>query len=110
MTEMPEPQVHQPRIDHETIIAEAVARLAALSPYEYEAIRKDDSTIFNFGASYDFGDWELGFDVLNLTDADDDDIAYWFESRLATEPAGVEDIHFHPSNPRTYRATLRYKF
>jgi len=77
---------------------------------EDDSIRKDDSTILNFGISYDFGDWTLGLDVLNLTDAEDDDIAYFFESRLPGETAGVEDIHFHPSNPRTYRATLRYEF
>jgi outer membrane receptor protein involved in Fe transport len=77
---------------------------------EDEAIRKDDSSIVNFGAEYDFGNWELGIDVLNLLDAEDDDIAYFFESRLPGEIAGVEDIHFHPSNPRTVRATVKFKF
>ena len=77
---------------------------------EDESVRKDDSTILNMGMSYDFGQWELGFDVLNLTDEDDDDIAYFFESRLPGEATGIEDIHFHPSNPRTVRAIVRYKF
>ena len=63
-----------------------------------------------FGAGYDFGNWELGVDVLNLLDAEDDDIAFFFESRLPGEVAGVEDIHFHPSNPRTVRAIVKFKF
>jgi outer membrane receptor protein involved in Fe transport len=77
---------------------------------EDASVKKDDSSILNLGLAYDFGDWNLGLDVLNLTDAEDDDIAYFFESRLPGETAGVEDIHFHPSNPRTYRVTLRYEF
>jgi hypothetical protein len=48
--------------------------------------------------------------VLNLLDRDDDDIAYFFESRLPWESTGVEDIHFHPANPRAIRALLKYKF
>ena len=44
-------------------------------------------------------------DVLNLLDSDDDDITYFYASRLAGEPAeGVEDLHFHPIEPRTVRA------
>lgn len=81
---------------------------AALS--EDESVKKDGSTLLHFGLSYARPDWELGLDVLNLLDKEDDDIAYWFESRLPGEAAGVEDIHFHPSNPRTIRVLLRYKF
>ena len=81
---------------------------AALS--EDESIKKDGSTLLHFGVSYAQQSWELGLDVLNLLDKRDDDIAYWFESRLAGELAGVEDIHFHPSNPRTIRLLMRYKF
>jgi len=77
---------------------------------EDNSIRKDDSTILNFGAEYDFGNWELGIDVLNLLDAEDDDVAFFFESRLPGEVAGVEDIHFHPANPRTVRAIVKFKF
>ena len=54
----------------------------------------------NFNVSY----------VLNLLDRESDDIAYWFESQLPHEPAGVEDIHFHPANPRAIRVLLKYKF
>lgn len=77
---------------------------------EDEAIMKESSTLVNVGLSRSFGQWEIGVDVLNALDADDDDIAYFFESRLAGEPEAVEDIHFHPANPRTIRAMFRYSF
>jgi outer membrane receptor protein involved in Fe transport len=71
---------------------------------------KESSTLVHAGVSYDFGAWQVGVDILNAFDAEDDDIAYFFESRLAGELAGVEDIHFHPANPRTVRAMVRYTF
>ena len=77
---------------------------------EDESVRKDGSTLLNAGLSYAYNNWELGVDVFNLLDSEDDDIAYFFESRLPGELAGVEDIHFHPSNPRTIRVLLKYKF
>ena len=75
-----------------------------------EEIRKDSSTLIHFGLSYEQDTWEIGIDVLNLLDRESDDIAYWFESQLPHEPAGVEDIHFHPANPRAIRVLLKYKF
>lgn len=77
---------------------------------EDEAVFKESSTLVNLGVSYSFRQWELGVDMLNIFDAQDDDIAYFFESRLPGEVNGVEDIHFHPSNPRSIRALLKYKF
>lgn len=77
---------------------------------EDESVRKDSSTIMNIGLSRDFGDWKVGLDVLNLLNAEDDDIAYFFESRLPGETTAVEDVHFHPSNPRSVRVKFRYEF
>jgi outer membrane receptor protein involved in Fe transport len=77
---------------------------------EDEAIQKDGSTLVHAGISYQFNNWEIGIDALNLFDAEDDDIAYYFESQLAGETTGVEDIHFHPSNPRHIRLLLKYRF
>jgi outer membrane receptor protein involved in Fe transport len=77
---------------------------------EDEAINKDSSTLLNLGLSYARQRWEFGIDVLNLLDRADDDIAYFFESRLPDEAEAVEDIHFHPANPRALRLMLRYKF
>lgn len=45
--------------------------------------------------------------ALNLLDSDADDIQYFYASRLEGEPAdGVEDVHFHPVEPRQVRAAL----
>ena len=74
-----------------------------------EAVEKDSSTLVNLGISYTQGNWEIGLDVLNLLDAEDDDIAYWFESQLHGEISPIEDIHFHPVEPRTLRVLLKYK-
>lgn len=47
---------------------------------------------------------ELGFEVYNLLDDDVNDIDYFYASRLPGEPEeGVEDVHFHPAEPRTFR-------
>ena len=77
---------------------------------EDDSVQKSASTLVNLGISYARQDWEIGLDVLNLFDRNDDDIAYFFESRLPGELAGVEDFHFHPTNPRTTRVLLKYKF
>jgi hypothetical protein len=46
-------------------------------------------------------------DVFNLLDAADSDIDYYYTSRLPGEPAGgVDDIHFHPTLPRTARVSV----
>jgi len=41
---------------------------------------------------------------------DDSDIEYFYKSKLQTEGAPVEDIHFHPVEPRTVRLTLTAHF
>lgn len=49
--------------------------------------------------------------VLNLFESKDNDITYFYASRLPGEPAeGVDDIHFHPVEPRQVRVSLRYNF
>ena len=47
----------------------------------------------------------------NLLDSDVSDIDYFYTSRLPGEPlAGVEDVHLHPSLPRSGRVTLQVSF
>ncbi len=56
-------------------------------------------------------DTRLTLDVFNLLDRKASDIDYYYASRLKGEPAGgVSDIHFHPSEPRTFRVTLSTSF
>jgi outer membrane receptor protein involved in Fe transport len=52
----------------------------------------------------------LTLDVFNLFDRKASDIDYFYESQLAGEPAAVNDIHFHPVEPRTARLTMTYNF
>lgn len=54
---------------------------------------------------------KLTVDVFNLFDSKASDIDYYYTSRLNGEPATrVNDIHFHPVEPRTLRLTLIYNF
>jgi hypothetical protein len=65
----------------------------------------------NAQVRYERGPWLASVDVLNLLDGDENDIEYFYASRLAGEPAdGVEDVHLHPIEPRTVRVSLRYRF
>ena len=76
---------------------------------EDNSVRSDNSWLLNAGSGYRRGAMEFRLDVFNVLDSDDDDIAYYYASRLPGEPAeGVEDIHFHPLEPRTVRATITY--
>jgi outer membrane receptor protein involved in Fe transport len=59
-----------------------------------ESILKDSSTLVNLGVSYSSSSWELGVDVLNIFDATDDDIAYFFESRLPNDPLALKIFIF----------------
>ncbi|QJR10863.1 Vitamin B12 transporter BtuB [Usitatibacter rugosus] len=50
-------------------------------------------------------------DVFNLFDRKDDDIAYFYASRLPGEPAaGVDDVHFHPVERRAARVSVSLAF
>lgn len=62
------------------------------------------TSLVNFGTHYSWERMTLGLDILNLLDSDDHDIDYFYPSRLLGEPEeGVEDVHFHPVEPRTLR-------
>jgi hypothetical protein len=55
--------------------------------------------------------WRLSLDVFNLFDRKASDIDYYYRSRLPGEPAeGVQDVHFHPVEPRTVRFTVSTRF
>ena len=54
---------------------------------------------------------KIAFDVFNLFDRKASDIDYFYASRLRGEPAeGIEDIHFHPVEPRRFRVSLTASF
>ena len=54
---------------------------------------------------------DVTLDILNLTDRQNNDISYYYSSRVAGESSsGVEDTHVHPAEPRTLRTSVRYRF
>jgi len=85
---------------------------------EDNSVRSDSTTITNARVGYKFTNKvRVQLDVLNLFGSKDSDIAYFYASCLPSElgsaacPAaaprdGVEDIHFHPVEPRQFRLTL----
>ncbi len=65
----------------------------------------------NARVGYRKNDWEVALDCLNVLGRDDNDIEYYYASRLKGEPAvGVEDVHLHPAEPRTFRLSLTRRF
>lgn len=79
---------------------------------EDNSVRSSSTVIAYLRASYRFDRrWQLTADVFNLFDRRASDVDYYYSSRLPGEPAeGVNDIHFHPGEPRTLRLTLRAAF
>ncbi len=53
---------------------------------------------------------DLALDVLNLTNRRNNDIAYFYRSRVPGEPPeGVAGLHVHPAEPRTVRLSARFR-
>jgi hypothetical protein len=75
---------------------------------EDNSARSRPATLFNGLLDYDFGRFAVRAEMLNLLDSHDDEIRYFYTSRLPGEPAdGVDDYHFHAFEPRTFRVSLR---
>jgi hypothetical protein len=78
---------------------------------ENNSVRADSSTQVNGSLVYLFPlGIEIGVDVFNLLDAEASDIQYYYASRLPGEPVGgVDDVHFHPVQPRTFRILASWR-
>lgn len=76
---------------------------------EDNSVDGGSTTVVNLQAGYAFLDnLAIRVDAFNLFNSSDDDISYFFESRLPGEPAaGVGDVHFHSVEPRTIRLSLQ---
>lgn len=79
---------------------------------EDNSVRSDSTTLVNLEAEFAVHpQLSVGLGVFNLFDSNDNDITYYYASRLQGEPAeGVEDVHFHPVEPRQLRANLSWRF
>lgn len=83
---------------------------------EDDSVTSDPTTLVNLQAGWQWagfpwGDLTFTLDVLNLFDSSDDDITYFYASRLPGEPdEGIEDKHFHPVEPRSFRGYLVWRY
>ncbi|GAC1654225.1 MAG: TonB-dependent receptor [Gemmatimonadaceae bacterium] len=75
---------------------------------ERNSVRARPANLVSAAAGYLLsGHRRLQLTVLNVFNAVADDIEYFYASRLPGEPAaGVDDIHFHPVEPRQIRVSL----
>ena len=74
------------------------------------SVYADSTTIVNLGTGYRYKDFRVELNFINLFDSGDTDIAYYYESRLPGETAGVNDIVSHPVEPRTLRIQMSMAF
>jgi len=73
--------------------------------------QSDPTTLVNAQVGYKFNEtWSATLDVFNVFDAQDSDIDYFYTSRLRGEAEGVDDVHFHPTEPRQFRLSVTAKF
>ncbi|HYL70954.1 MAG TPA: TonB-dependent receptor plug domain-containing protein [Candidatus Dormibacteraeota bacterium] len=76
-----------------------------------DTVRSHSSLLVSLDAGYHLtAALTATLSLYNLFNRQDDDIAYYYASRLRSESAPVEDIHFHPAEPRTLRANLAWRF
>jgi hypothetical protein len=76
-----------------------------------DEISPPSTFIVNTQIRYRATNWDVVLEVLNTLDSDDHDIDYFYASRLQGEPnEGVEDLHFHPVEPRNIRLSLALRF
>ena len=79
---------------------------------EDNSVRSDASTTVNALLGYELmRGLRAQVEIFNLFDAKVSDIDYFYASRLPGEPAGgVEDVHFHPTQPRSARVAVVFGF
>jgi hypothetical protein len=79
---------------------------------ETNQVRSGETSLLTALFGYDFDRrWSVQVEVFNLLDRKVSAIDYYYTSRLRDEPAaGVDDIHFHPAEPRSVRISLKHNF
>ncbi len=79
---------------------------------EDNSVRSQSTTLASARIGYNINkNLKVSLDVFNLFDRKASDIDYFYVSRLPGEAAeGVNDIHFHPVEPRTARVSLTARF
>jgi hypothetical protein len=76
---------------------------------EDNSVRAEPASLVNAQLGWRLGDLRIGVSMLNALDSEDADIQYFYASRLPGDPPeGVEDVHFHPVEPRQVRVTASW--
>ncbi|MET0656791.1 MAG: hypothetical protein ABW110_01380 [Steroidobacteraceae bacterium] len=74
-------------------------------------IRSDPTTLVNLEADCRIADrYKLSASVFNAFDAKHNDITYYYASQLPGEAEPLDDIHFHPVAPCTFRLSASVQF
>jgi outer membrane receptor protein involved in Fe transport len=98
-------------ITDELVATLTVRHLGEAPLIEDNSVRSSTSTVANALLRWQSGRFGITGEVLNIFDTGDSDIQYFYASRLPGEPPeGVDDLHFHPAEPRTFRVSLRLSF
>jgi len=92
------------------LFASARARYLGTAPLiEDNTVRSEASLLINAGVGYRLERMEFRFDVFNLLDSNSNDIAYYYASRLPGEAVGgIDDVHSHPLEPISARASVTF--
>ena len=78
---------------------------------EDNSVRSQSSSLTNLRVGYKFTPkLRLALDVYNLFGREANDIEYWYDSQLPGEAAPAFDRHIHPTEPRSARLALTYRF
>jgi outer membrane receptor protein involved in Fe transport len=84
---------------------------------EDDSVRSGETILLSARAGYRFGKhWSIAAEVFNLLDRDDHEIDYYYASRLSTDAGagpdegGVNNVHFHPVDPISFRVALMARF
>jgi outer membrane receptor protein involved in Fe transport len=83
---------------------------------EDDSVRADDVILLSARLAYQLTEhFSINVEIFNLLNRDDDDIEYYYPSRLPGEPAGPDeggynDVHFHPVSSVSVRAGLTARF
>jgi outer membrane receptor protein involved in Fe transport len=101
----------------EGLISQLQATYLGVRPLiEDRSIKSPSWIVFDWTQRYrvpiklPYGRLEAFYFVQNLFDTDWEQAIFAFESRLQTEPAGVNGIHFVPGNPRTFVGGVAWHF
>jgi multidrug efflux pump subunit AcrB len=75
-------------------------------------VRSHSTSLISADGGFNLSDrWRVQAEVFNVLNRKSSGIDYYYASRLPGEPPnGVNDIHFHPVEPISFRVGVAWKF